>query len=126
LKCVTTSTSCHLYSRHIFQHHHQSAAPNRHMYVVISPVHMSEEHFDCFENYIAANSVGKRVSLHSSACIARHTKFTQADISLCDVTCRHAWLWLPLSLQFRPRYTVWTFNSLHAFGLRALNGRECC
>jgi hypothetical protein len=120
LKCVTVSTSCHRESSRIFQRHDQPAAPSWHSCLVISPVHMSAEHFDCFENYIAANSVGKHVSLHSSAYITHHTKFTQGDLSLRDVTCRYAWVWMPLTLQLRPRCSVRTFKSPRALGLPAL------
>jgi hypothetical protein len=119
LKCVTVSTCCRRESSHIFQRHNRPAAPSWHSCLVILPVHVSEEHFDCFENYIVGNSVGKHVSLHSSAYITHHTKFTQVDLSRRDVTWRHAWIWMPLTIQCGPRCNVRTFNSPRAFGLRA-------
>jgi hypothetical protein len=125
LKCVTVSTSCRRYSSHIFQRHDQPAASSWHSCVVISPVHMSKEHFDCFENYIAANSVGKHVSMSSSAYITQHTKFAQADLSLRDVTCRHAWVWKPLKLQSVPRCSATELWFSTCFWCSCAEGRKC-
>jgi hypothetical protein len=112
LKCVTVSTFCHRESSRIFQRHNQPAARSWHSCLVISTVHMSEEHFDCFENYIAASSVGKHVSLHNTACIRHHTKFSQADLSFRDVTWRYGWVWMPLTLQSGPRCSAFSLLAL--------------
>jgi hypothetical protein len=125
LKCVTVSNSCHRVSSRIFQRHDQPAASSWHSCVVISPVRMSEEHFDRFENDIAANSVGKHVSINSRAYITHHTKFTQADLSLRDVTCRHAWVWKQLTLQFVPRCRATELWFSTCFWPSCAEGHKC-
>jgi hypothetical protein len=67
----------------------------------------------------------RKTWIPAQQCI-HHTKFTQADLS----PWRHAWVWMPLTLQFRTPCSVGTFNPLtpngHYCGRTApLTSRRC-